>query len=185
MDKISLRKMLRAKRRAVTDPELAKQAVKHFVKSDLFKQSESIACYLHQDGEMDAMPLVEAIWAADKECYLPVVNPSHKVLSFSRYAKTDSLRENHLGILEPVYTLNINARELDLVLAPLVGFDPHGRRLGMGGGYYDQTFAFLKEHDKPFFMGVAYECQACDEITKEHQDVDIRAVLTEERLLYF
>ena len=38
---------------------------------------------------------------------------------------------------------------MDVVLLPLLGFDRRGTRLGIGGGYYDRSFAFLRERARP------------------------------------
>ena len=39
----------------------------------------------------------------------------------------------------------VGTPDLDLVFVPLVGFDANGMRLGMGAGYYDRAFAFLRQ----------------------------------------
>ena len=77
---------------------------------------------------------------------------------------------NHLGIVEPKGTKPIAARWLDLVLLPLVGFDAHGMRLGMGGGYYDRTFAYRNRHTRwrgPRLVGVAYSFQQVPSIGRD------------------
>ena len=33
----------------------------------------------------------------------------------------------------------MSAEKLDIIVLPLVGWDECGNRLGMGGGFYDQT----------------------------------------------
>jgi 5-formyltetrahydrofolate cyclo-ligase len=89
---------------------------------------------------------------------------------------------NHLGILEPEGTTNIGARWLDVVLLPLVGFDACGVRLGMGGGYYDRTFAFRNRHTSwrgPRLVGLAYSFQQLPSIAAAAHDVRMDAVVTE------
>ncbi len=69
------------------------------------------------------------------------------------------MRRNRLGILEPVFIRRMAARNLDLVFVPLVGFDVTGMRLGMGAGYYDRAFAFLRQRSRwthPRLIGMAY-----------------------------
>ena len=76
-------------------------------------------------------------------------------------------------------------RELDLILAPLVGFDTHGNRLGMGGGYYDRTFAYLKHRlhwQKPRLIGLAYELQRVADLANHAWDVPLQSVVTEQHI---
>mgnify|MGYP002145592546 CR=1 FL=1 len=40
----------------------------------------------------------------------------------------------------------------DLTLAPLVGWDPAGFRLGYGGGYFDRTLAVLLRPGETLFL---------------------------------
>jgi 5,10-methenyltetrahydrofolate synthetase len=43
----------------------------------------------------------------------------------------------------------------NIALAPLVGWDPEGYRLGYGGGYFDRTLAALSP--RPITIGVGFQ----------------------------
>jgi 5-formyltetrahydrofolate cyclo-ligase len=70
---------------------------------------------------------------------------------------------------------------LDLVLAPLVVFDSNRNRIGMGGGFYDRSFAFRKnpEHKLPVLIGVAHELQKVDQIVPQEWDVRLDMIVTD------
>jgi 5-formyltetrahydrofolate cyclo-ligase len=60
-------------------------------------------------------------------------------------------------------------------------------RLGMGGGYYDRTFAFLNRRTSwraPRLIGIAYSFQRVTHIEPAPHDVRLDAVVTEEGLAY-
>jgi len=65
----------------------------------------------------------------------------------------------------------------ELLLAPMVGFDRAGYRLGYGGGYYDRTFAAISP--KPYAIGIAYELSRLETIHPQAHDVPVDAVITE------
>ena len=63
---------------------------------------------------------------------------------------------------------------MDLVIVPLVAFDHNGNRIGMGGGYYDREFNYLKKEDspsKPVLIGFAFDCQRFKKIEQDSWDV--------------
>lgn len=145
-----------------------------------FKTAQHIACYLPMPGEAHTQPIITAIWNANKYCYLPIV--TKQSLQFIRFTPTTKIHKNKLGFSQPENKSEIIApEELDLVITPLVGFDDHCNRLGMGGGHYDRTFAFLNITDrpiKPFLLGIAYEMQQVTEVEKQIWDVTLNQVIT-------
>lgn len=179
-----------AKRRAV-DPqaraEAAQQAAQLLISHPLFKASHHIACYLACENEFDCGAIIRAIWQAKKNCYLPIISaPPEKILTFVPYGQNDPLILNRYHILEPHHTAKpFPAEKLDLVIVPLVAFDLTGHRLGMGGGFYDKTFSFLrdKKNTKPALIGLAYAWQLVDPIISEVWDVALDQVVTE-NLIY-
>ncbi len=74
------------------------------------------------------------------------------------------------------------AGALDLVLLPLVGFDEQGGRLGMGGGFYDRSLAYLarrKNGHKPTLIGLAHECQKVDRLALASWDIPLAGTVTD------
>ena len=73
---------------------------------------------------------------------------------------------------------------LDLVLTPLTVFDAERNRIGMGGGFYDRSFAFRKDpaHTRPRLVGVAHELQKVEHIEPEDWDVRLDLVVTDEAI---
>lgn len=155
-----------------------------------FHVARRIAVYVAVDGELDPEPLVALARASGKEVYLPVLPPSNNApLTFLPYTAGAALRPNRYRIPEPVPTAGaaLAPVELDLVLAPLVAFDVRGQRLGMGGGFYDRSFAFLKDARTPHpaLIGYAYEAQKVPELAAETWDVPLIGVVTEQRFYPF
>ena len=189
MDRAGLRQQLRQARCALSPREhaahsaaIAQQLVNH----PMFRAAQHIACYLPNDGEVDLVPLITQVWAMGKTVYLPVLSAIHRNhLHFLPYAPGDTLAVNRFGIPEPLLRSRrvIRITRLDLVLTPLVGFDVHGNRLGMGGGFYDRTFDFLRRRQmwrKPHLLGVAFELQRCPEgLPHQPWDVPLDGVVTE------
>lgn len=94
---------------------------------------------------------------------------------------------NQYGIKEPCLRTNktILSKQLNLVLLPLVAFDAQGNRMGMGGGYYDRTFAFKNQHQnkigtKPKLLGLAHECQQVEQLPIESWDIPLQGILTDQ-----
>ena len=182
----TLRQTIRQQRRALTRSEAAtcaEQLAQQTCKHPLVLRSHRIAAYLASDGEIDPAPLLQALWSANKQVYLPVLVPfSPESLWFARFNPDDILAFNRFGIPEPVRRHLIKPSALDLVLTPLVAFDTAGHRIGMGGGFYDRTFAFLQRRQywhKPNLLGLAYEFQKQTAIKPNNWDVPLHAVATE------
>jgi len=182
----TLRQIIRQQRRSLPRHEaaacaeqLAQQARKH----PTVLHSQRIAAYLASDGEIDPLPLLEHLWSSGKQIYLPVLVPfSPQKLWFARFDHGDMLAFNRFGIPEPVKRDLIKPCALDLVLALLVAFDTAGHRIGMGGGFYDRTFAFLQRRHywrKPVLLGLAYEFQKQARIRPNDWDVPLGAIATE------
>jgi 5-formyltetrahydrofolate cyclo-ligase len=158
---------------------LAKNTLHH----TLLLKSRRIAAYLAVDGEMDPLPLMHQLWSLGKTLYLPVLVPfDDQRLWFARFEPGDTLVFNRYGIPEPVRRRLIKLSALDLVLTPLVAFDTRGHRVGMGGGFYDRSFAFLQRRShwkQPRMLGIAYEFQKQRAIKSSRQDVPLDAIATE------
>ena len=138
--------------------------------------------YLPVGGELDCTPLAIQAWARGRKVFLPVI--SGRRLRFAPFNPDAELRPNRFGIPEPAAHARQlrSARHLDVIVLPLVAFDQRGNRLGMGGGYYDRTLAFLKQRScmrRPYLVSVAFEIQKLEVVPVEEWDVHLDAIVTE------
>ena len=146
-----------------------------------YQLADRIAAYFAVNGEISLDPVIDHALAQGKQIYLP--NLDQQSLRFSPYFREQKMRINKFKLPEPDVSDNemLQPGELDLVLAPLVVFDPDRNRIGMGGGFYDRSFAFRKEGiDKPVLIGVAHDLQKVDVLIPEEWDVRLDRVVTDQ-----
>ncbi|WP_053127817.1 5-formyltetrahydrofolate cyclo-ligase [Pseudomonas sp. MIACH] len=185
-----LRRMLRKARRALTPSEQRQAAhglYRQLAQHPLFRRAKHVSLYLPTDGEIDPRLLLRAAQRRGKATYLPVLSawPQTKMV-FQRVRPGEKLLPNRFRILEP----RVNAKRqrkvwtLDLVLLPLVGFDDAGGRLGMGGGFYDRSLAYLARRQdwrKPRLLGLAHECQKVERLAQASWDVPLAGTVTDKQ----
>ena len=192
--KTQLRQTLRSRRRALNTQQQAFAAqgiVKQLGKLAAYRNARHLACYLDNDGELGTQPLRRDCQRRGIASYLPVVHADtgHFTMHFHHHRLGQSLRNNRFGIAEPNAWRSpaIAARKLDIVLMPLVGFDRSGKRLGMGGGFYDRALAFIARrpppHQRPLLIGVAHSCQEVSQLPHEPWDVPLDIIVTERELI--
>ncbi|MEH6627461.1 MAG: 5-formyltetrahydrofolate cyclo-ligase [Motiliproteus sp.] len=191
MDRRHLRQQMRNKRRSLTPKQQAKAAQRLqrlLSRHPLLLCRQRIGVYLASDGEISAQPLIDWALQAGKSVYLPVLHPiRHNRLWFVRYYPGCPMRVNKYGIAEPCGKLNprVPAWALNLVLLPLVAFDTQGGRLGMGGGYYDRTFAYKQRSNAlkgPKLLGLAHELQKTERLDMASWDIPLAGVATDQAI---
>jgi len=187
-----LRSELKTRREAVPAfrrLQAEKRACQFLSTASLFQHSRYVAAYISHNHEFPSDKLLRLIWQNDKPLFLPVLEDSGEPqLRFIQYSQNTRLKKNRFGIPEPQQEKMLPAHRLDLVITPLLGFDGQGNRLGMGGGYYDRTFAFLKKSrsiKRPFLLGLAFDAQRVNTLEAQPWDVPLDGILTESGLRYF
>ena len=187
-----LRATIRESRQAVPPPyarQAAAKSVELLVELDWYKNANRIATYLPFNGEADPLPLMDRALIDGKQIFVPVIVDKSEPLRFEAWTRETKVTENKFHIREPSASeTSISPTELDLVITPLVAFDRQLNRLGVGGGYYDRTFAFLNyvatADRRPLLVGLGYELQRIKKIDSKKHDVKLDAVMTESGILF-
>ena len=174
--------------RAALSPAQLDQAaaalLQKIVALEAYRDAQRLAVYFAVNGEIGLDPVIDHALAAGKRVYLP--NLDQQSLRFSPYFRAQKMRINKFRLPEPDVGDEemLQAAELDLVLAPLVVFDANRNRIGMGGGFYDRSFALRKDPAvlRPVLIGVAHELQKVDQIVPEDWDVRLDMVVTDKTI---
>jgi len=151
------------------------------IRSHVFFAAKSIACYLPMADEVDPGAIIERAWSAKKRIFCPILANPGKMF-FRRLRRDSTLTRNFFGLWEPIDGEIISVRQLDLVITPLVAFDDKNNRIGMGGGYFDRSFAFQKypaHWRRPKLFGVAFACQKVEKIAPNPWDIRLCGVFTD------
>ena len=157
---------------------LAKQG-KHCLA--LFK-AKRILTYAPFAGEISPGKLLNTL--PYSQLFLPrIVNYANSTMEF--YSANGLAAANRYGIFEPSQGDPVDATELDVFFIPLVAFDAHGNRLGMGAGFYDRALAHVK-HDcatRPLLIGMAHAFQQVERLPVESWDIPLDAILTDDSFI--
>jgi 5-formyltetrahydrofolate cyclo-ligase len=189
--KATLRKQLRSARRALSEPDhwhRSLAAARTIMRLRFFRAGCRVALYLPFDGESDTAALMAAARRRGVQVFVPVISHRrHARLRF--YPLTGATVPGEYGISVPrLRSTPISPQWLDLIVIPLVGVDGEGRRLGMGGGYYDRALAFRRRRrcwKGPHLVGLAFDCQRTSVKFADAWDLRLDSLATESGAEHF
>ena len=171
------RERLIAARLAISAEERARMTVRIAAAIDTMvgdPNDQIISLYWPFRGEPDLRSWIVSITSRSATAALPVVIEKGRPLVFRTYRPGDKLEKGVWNIPIPAEG---NAVIPDIVLAPVVGFDPQSYRLGYGGGFFDRTLAALPT--KPLVIGLGYASQAIATIYPQPHDIAMDRIVTE------
>lgn len=182
-----LRALIRKQRNRLSGRELANaqdKLAEHAGDLAVLQKAKRVLSYLPAAGEISPATLIAGLVKA--AIYLPRIT-DFKKHSMQFFPAENSRERNRFNIEEPAALGSpICARDLDVVLLPLVLFDRSGSRVGMGGGYYDRAFSFRLSEPatfKPQLIGVAHRFQEVNLLARESWDVPLDAIITDHELI--
>ena len=186
-----IRQSIRQRRRALTQAQLsfaARELARNTRKYYQLLLSQRVLSYSPISGEIDPKVVLNVLQA---EIYLPrITHYKNGAMQFFRQQldfNNASYGNLRLGISEPSGNEpNIAATHLDAVLMPLIAFDRNGYRIGMGGGFYDRSFAFrLRKSNlkRPLLVGLAHHFQEVESAFANSWDVPLDAIITDRELI--
>jgi 5-formyltetrahydrofolate cyclo-ligase len=145
----------------------------------------TVSGYVAAQGEIDPGPALAECRMRGAEVVLPRVVDEEPRLRFHR-AEGDAagLAVGRFGLLEPPASAREVALEaIDVVIVPGLAFDSAGRRLGRGGGYYDEAAARLRAAGRGLLVGLGYDFQLVDRCPAGEGDVAVDCVVTDQRVV--
>jgi len=183
----ALRKDLRRARRAVAEAARASaeaSIIQRILGLQAVRRSSSVSLFLADDGEPDMAAAIAGLGALGRPMLLPGLTDDG--MDFRPYELGDELRTGRFDIVEPATATRIAPAAIGVVLAPFVGFDPSGNRIGRGGGYYDRAFGPTRNAPaRPLMLGVGFETQRVPSLPCQPHDVPLDGVVTELGVRWF
>ena len=140
----------------------------------------TVAFYWPIKDEPDLRPLMSDLIADGTRVALPVVETKAAPLVFRVWTPETRMERGHWNI--PVPPEDAPVVHPDIVLAPLVGWDGEGFRLGYGGGYFDRTLADLSP--RPFSIGIGLASARLSTIFPQPHDIPMDVILTEQGAVF-
>lgn len=137
-----------------------------------------VSAYWPFRGEPDFRPLLAEIVARGGRTALPVVVEKGRPLEFHLWQAGEELGRGVWNI--PVPAAHRPCLP-DIVIAPVVGYDPACYRLGYGGGFFDRTLAAMAK--KPRVIGIGYSAARLSTIYPQMHDIPMDLIVTEAGIL--
>ena len=145
---------------------------------DRLKPGVAVASYIPVGGEADPTPLAAAARAAGCCLLLPHIVDRVGEMRFLEWDADSPLETGPFRLRQPA--ADAPERAPEIILTPLVAYDPSLARLGQGAGHYDRAFA---RYPEAYRLGIAWSVQQVDRLETDSWDVPLHAIVTEEGVL--
>lgn len=175
MDKQSLRKAIRERKRSMTFQEIeekSRQLGILFAQSEAYRRAKTIYGYLPYNQEVRTIPMLERALAEGKRVAVPKVYGEE--MRFIYMTDLSQVAKGYAGIPEPIADGPVAQDPTALVLMPGLAFDRQGHRIGYGGGFYDKFLA--REPDHPT-LALCYDFQMVPQVDTQTFDIPVDTVL--------
>lgn len=141
-----------------------------------------LAGFVSIRAEIDPAPAIAEAQRRGARIALPRVAEDRQPRLRFHLAGDADLVKGRFGIPEPGPDLpEIAADDIDVMLVPGLAFDPSGRRLGFGGGYYDEWLE-QGRGGRPCVIGLAYDFQVVAHCPVGAGDQGVDCVVTDARV---
>src|SRR2546427_1453471 len=144
----------------------------------VWEQARTVLFYYPLAEEPDVWPLAREALEQGRELGLlrhSDAFPPYVPCRIRSGREGEDLAPGPFGVWEPGPACPVlDAKRLDLVLVPGVGFSLDGARLGRGRGLYDRVLSGFPG----FKCGVAFDCQLVAALPVESHDVRLNGILT-------
>jgi len=185
MEKAALRREM-IRRREELDPvereRLSREVQEAVVRSEPFQRAKVVFLYAAFRGEVGTDRIAAAALAAGKRVLLPRVGRKPPRLCLREYGGGPSaLVPSAFGGAgaDPAWA-QADPGSVDLAVVPGVAFDPAGRRLGYGAGFYDRTLPAIRAgNPNAVAVGLAYGFQVVPGLPVDPHDAPLDAIATE------
>lgn len=175
MDKKELRRVIREKKRAMTEEQIASASERLrelFAASNAYAQAKSIYGYLPYNQEVRTVPILEQAIRDGKRVAVPKCYGDE--MRFIWMEDLSQVEKGYAGIPEPISDGPVADDQTALVLMPGLAFDPQGHRIGYGGGFYDRFLAAEPNHPT---LALCYDFQMLEHLETEEFDIPVDTVL--------
>jgi len=185
--KSAVRSALSAARRGVSGTERKDRSrrILAFCRNiDGFSSADLICSYVNFREEVETADFIAALLQEGRRVAVPIhLHGTLEPLSFAEIHSLSEMTPNHFGILQPPLETArlIPTAAIPLFLVPGLAFDPAGRRLGYGLGFYDRAFADAAPG--ALKVGLAFELQILESVPADPHDVPMDFVVTEDRVI--
>jgi 5-formyltetrahydrofolate cyclo-ligase len=191
LKKQSLRKIFKEKRSNLSNLEVKEKSRsinENFIQNLLPKiyqknSGKIFSLYFPSFNEVETADIADYFQKNDISFSYPKIIKQDRYLDFIKSKKDQKFIANHLytRLLEP-----FNGEKIfpDILILPLLAFDPYLSRLGMGGGFFDRTIEFLKNQKNSIItIGLAYDFQRSRApLAIENTDQKLDFVVTEKTI---
>jgi 5-formyltetrahydrofolate cyclo-ligase len=176
--KAELRSRLRAVRKAIPADErltLGGAVQDRLMATATYQEARTVLLFYSFGSEIPTAGVIQRSLDSGKRVFLPLLESGRMLAAELRPG--DSLAATAYGPKEPSNRVPIDPDEIGLVVAPGLGFDREGYRLGYGGGHYDRYLASLPASAPR--IGIAFHQQLMEELPHDAGDERLDLVVTD------
>ena len=188
MKKVIARKIYLKKRQELSSSKFEEEAsrlVKKTIELIEKYKPNCIHCFLpiHSKGEINTTPIIQYCWKNNINVLVPVSNFEDGTIKNAEFRPNTKTKQTKYNITEPIDPVWKKTDNIDIVITPLLAFDPKGYRVGYGKGFYDRFFASLHRDSKRIGISLFKPCKGIENINE--YDIPLTHCVTPEKTYSF